>query len=103
MVYRQIDVVVIPSIYEALSIVATEAMMNGKICVISDNTGNAGFITPGENGFVFRNGDQEDLSEKIVWCIEHRDKLREIGENARKVYEANFTMKKMGDRLVQLP
>lgn len=103
MVYRQIDVVVIPSIYEALSIVATEAMMNGKICVISDNTGNAGFITSGENGFVFRNGDQEDLSEKIVWCIEHRDRLREIGENARKVYEANFTMKKMGDRLVQLP
>lgn len=102
-IYQQIDVVVVPSMYEALSIVVTEAMMNEKICIVSDNTGNAKLITPGENGFVFRNGDKEDLANKIAWCIEHRDRLKSIGKRARKVYEANFTMEQMGDRLERLP
>lgn len=98
-IYDQIDVVVIPSMYETLSIVGTEAMMNGKICIVSDSTGIAKFITPGKNGFVFRNGDKEDLADKIALCIEHRGKSQNIGRNARKVYEANFTLEKMGDRL----
>lgn len=102
-IYQRIDVVVVPSMYEALSIVATEAMMNGKICIVSSNTGNAKYIATGENGFVFRNGDQNDLAEKISWCISHRDRLWRIGKNARKVYEANFTLEKMGNRLERLP
>lgn len=101
-IYQQIDVVVVPSIYEALPMVATEAMMNGKICVVSDTTGSVSYITSGKNGFVFRNGDQKNLEEKISWCISHRDKLQDIGQKARKVYEDNFTMKGFGDRLERL-
>lgn len=102
-IYQQIDAVVVPSMYEALSIVATEAMMNGKICIVSSNTGIAKYIATGKNGFVFQNGDKNDLAEKIKWCIGHRDRLRGIGKDARKVYETNFTLEKMGDRLERLP
>lgn len=100
--YRNIDVVVVPSVYETMSIVATEAMMRGKICIVSDSAGIAGYITSGENGFVFRNEDAEDLAEKISWCIEHRDELPRIGRNARRVYENYFSMEEFGDRLEQL-
>lgn len=100
--YRSIDVVVVPSIYETMSIVATEAMMRGKSCIVSDSAGIAGYITSGENGYVFRNEDAEDLAEKISWCIEHRDELPRIGKNARRVYETYFSMEEFGDRLEQL-
>lgn len=97
--YRDIDVVVVPSVYETMSIVATEAMMRGKICIVSDNVGIAEYITSGENGFVFRNENAEDLAEKMSWCIEHRDELPSIGRKAREVYEDYFSMKEFGDRL----
>lgn len=101
--YRSIDVVVVPSVYETMSIVATEAMMRGKICIVSDSTGIAEYITSGENGFVFRNENAEDLAEKMSWCIEHRDRLPCIGRRARSVYEEHFSMERFGDRLEQLP
>lgn len=100
--YRHIDVVVVPSVYETMSIVATEAMMRGKICIVSDNAGIAGYIISGENGFVFQNENAEDLAEKMSWCIEHRDELPRIGRNARRVYEDHFSMEKFGDRLERL-
>lgn len=103
LVYQDIDVVVVPSVYETMSIVATEAMMRGKICIVSDSAGIAGYINPGENGFVFGNGNTEDLAEKISWCVEHRDRLPCIGRRARSVYEEHFSMERFGDRLEQLP
>jgi 3-methyladenine DNA glycosylase Tag len=33
------------------------------------------------------------------WCVENRDKLDAIGQNARKTYEAYFSMEKFGERL----
>ncbi len=101
--YQDIDVVVVPSVYETMSIVATEAMMRGKICIVSDSTGIAGYIASGENGFVFGNGNAEDLAEKMSWCMEHRDELPRIGIKARRVYEEHFSMERFGDRLEQLP
>lgn len=98
-IYRHIDVVVVPSVYETVSISAVEAMMHGRTCIVSDAAGIAEYIVQGENGFVFRSGDGEDLADKIRWCINHRDKLCNIGKRARKVYEDCFTMQKMGDRL----
>lgn len=97
--YEKIDVVVVPSICETMSIVATEAMMRGKICIVSDSAGIAEYIISGENGFVFQNENAENLAEKIVWCIEHRDDLPRIGMNARRVYENYFSMEEFGDRL----
>lgn len=101
--YQCIDVVVVPSIYDSLPIVATEAMMNGKVCIVSDSAGTAQYITPGENGFVFSNNNGDELREKLEWCIENKNKLKEIGERARKIFEENFTLEALGDRLVELP
>lgn len=97
--YQHIDVVVVPSVYETLSISAIEAMMHRRTCIVSDAAGIAEYIVQGENGFIFRNGDGEDLADKIRWCINYRDKLCNIGKRAREVYEACFTVQKMGDSL----
>ena len=33
----------------------------------------------------------EKLAEKIKWCVEHQDNLKEIGACARTIYEEHFT------------
>lgn len=98
-VYEKIDVLVCTSWQDSLPIVVTEAMMHGKICIVSDSTGMADYISNGQNGFIFKTGDVEDLSDKMKWVFHNKEKLQQIGVNARVVYEKYFTMDYFGDQL----
>lgn len=97
--YDRTDVVIIPSRRDSLPIVATEAMMLKKTCIISDSIGTAKYIKHKFNGLVFKNEDIKELSKAINWCLENRRFLKTIAENARKTYEESFTMEKFGDRV----
>lgn len=90
--YGILDVVVVPSRQETVSMAAVEAMMMGKVCIVSDNTGIAEYIKQGKNGFVFHSENVEELNELMLWCYQHQECLKEIGVNARKTYEQNFSM-----------
>lgn len=98
-VFKKIDVVVCPSLEDSLPIVATEAMMYGKICIVSDRTGTANFIEDGENGLICKAGDPTDLCEKMKWVMQNRKKLKAMGRKARKIYEKHFTLDAFGERL----
>lgn len=97
--YRDIDVLVIASAQETMSLVATEAMMYGKTCIICDVAGMAEYVRHGENGLICRTGDADSLAEQLTYCIENRDMLDMFGKEARKTYCKNFTMEAFGDRL----
>lgn len=89
--YEKFDVVVCPSRMDPMPVVITEGLMNRKVCIASTQTGSAGLITDGVNGFVCE-VNKESLMEKISWIIEHKDELDDIRENARKIYENNFSL-----------
>ena len=89
--YKNIDVVVCPSRMDPMPVVITEGLMNNKICIASEATGSAGLITDGKNGFVCETNAQS-LAEKMGWIIDHKDEMDNIREEARKVYEENFSM-----------
>lgn len=98
-IYPQIDIVVCPSREDSLPIVMTEAMMYRKPCIASDGTGTADYINNGINGFICKTEDAKDLSEKMRYFINHREKIENMGQEARKVYEEYFTMDKFANRL----
>ena len=98
-IYPQIDVVVNPSRQDSLPTVVAEGMMYGKVCITTNVTGMAQYIHDGENGFVCDVESVDALCEKIRWIISNKDKLSEIGGNARKTYITYFTMDKFGERL----
>ena len=97
--YKSVNVLVCPSLEDPLPIVATESMMWGKPCIVSDGTGTEQYIEDGKNGFICRTGDTEDLCEKMRWIIHNQEKLPEIGRKAREIYEAHFSMESFGERL----
>ena len=86
------DVMVCPSREDPMPTVAAEAMMYSVPCILSNAAGTAAYITEGENGFVFPNGDVWELVKKLSWCIENRSRLAQMGGEARRVYEENFSM-----------
>lgn len=90
--YNEIDVLVVASREDMLPMVATEAMMFEKVCIVSDATGTINYIKEYENGLIFPKENADELAEKMLWCIENQDKLKSIGKQARKTYEQNFSM-----------
>ena len=101
-VYSEIDIVIIPSRRDSMSLVATEAMMMKRPCIVSDTIGMAGFIKHKYNGLIFENENGEELAERICWCLENKDALKVIAENARKTYEEHFTMQKFEDNVMDV-
>lgn len=97
--YSQIDIVVVPSSQETMSLVATEAMMYGKVCILSDIAGMAEYVKHGENGLIFRSNAVDDLVKQMSYCVDNEDKLMKLRENARKTYIRFFSMDVLGDRV----
>ena len=90
--WKDIDVLVVASREDMLPIVATEAMMMGKTCILSNVTGTVDYIKDYESGLIFSVLDSDELAERMQWCINHKDELDLNGKSAREVYEKNFSM-----------
>lgn len=99
MFYENIDVLVCPSRDDPMPIVVTQAMAHEKVCVVSENVGQAEFIKQYDNGFVFTGEDASALMRIIKWLIDNRKDTDKIGRAARKIYEKEFSEKVMEQKL----
>lgn len=98
-VYSWTDIIIVPSRRDSLPLVAAEAMMLKKPCIISDAVGTAAYIKHGHNGLIFKSEDREELAGLICWCLENKAEMASLAENARETYEKWFTMDKFRDRI----
>jgi glycosyltransferase involved in cell wall biosynthesis len=55
--------------------------------LVSDIPGNREWIEDGVNGWLFRDGDVDDLAEKIMHAIKSKRSFNRIGKAARKTAE----------------
>ncbi len=91
-IYPQITAVLVPSRDDILPIVAVEAMMNYKGCIISENNDIAHYVHENDAGFVCSVHDKNAWAERMKWVINHRDEWREMGKRGRSIYEQVFSM-----------
>lgn len=96
------DVMICPSREDPMPTVAAEAMMYRVPCLVSDATGTASYIEPEVNGLVFQSGDDQELAGKICWCVEHCDRLADMGARARETYDRQFSMPAFERRVEEL-
>ena len=97
MMYNIMDILVVPSRQETMSLVAMEAMMYGKVCIVSEKVGIAEYIKNGKNGYLFT--DEENLTDILHQCIFQRENLKLLGPEARKTYLKYFTVKECGKKI----
>lgn len=100
--YTKIDIALIPSREETMSLVAIEAMQHGKVCIVSDITGIAEYIKDGENGFVFESENREIFASKIHWCIKNKRAIKSMGEKSLLIYEKYFSMESFEKNLIHI-
>lgn len=96
------DIFILPSNYEGMPNSLMEALALGKICISTDCPigGPRELIRNGENGFLIRTGNQEDLEEKIIYSIKNREKLSALRNQAiedSKDYQLSIISKKWMD------
>ncbi len=98
--YHMADLYISPSHVDGSSVTLMEALASGLPCLVSNIAGNREWIEDGVNGWSFRDGDVEDLAEKISQAIQNRKSFKKIGEAARKTAEQKADWKKNFGKLL---
>jgi L-malate glycosyltransferase len=99
--YHMADLYISPSHVDGSSVSLMEALASGLPCLVSDIPGNKEWIENGVNGWLFRDGDVEDLARKILSALENRKSFKKIGESARKTAEEKADWKKNFGKLLE--
>ena len=87
-----------PGVAELQSLVTMEAMASGLPVIGADAVALPHLITNGENGYLFRPGNSQDLARKLEKVLKD-EKLRvRMGQNSLKLIQAH-DMKKIMEQV----
>jgi glycosyltransferase involved in cell wall biosynthesis len=93
--YQQMDILLMPTVREGLSLAVLEAMACALPVVASNCSSLPEQIDDGQGGFLCPVGDVNSFAEKINLLAESPDLRRAMGEYNRSKVEKVFTLKRM--------
>ncbi|NTW83844.1 MAG: glycosyltransferase family 4 protein [Chlorobiaceae bacterium] len=85
-----VDITVIPSPLEGMSMSAIESMATGRPIVATSGGGLIDIITEGVSGIIVNPEDIEDLAEGILRLLE--SDYRKIGQESRRIAQEQFDL-----------
>lgn len=97
--YQQIDVGLLTSFGEGLPRALLEPMACGRPVICTDVKGSREAVLEGKTGFILPLGDPQRLADKMLWCIEHRQQLEQLGANARQHVVKHYSEQDVLERL----
>ena len=89
--YRKSTICIIPSLWENHPFVLLEAMSCGKPVIASNAGGMAEIIDHGKDGILVPPGSPQLLADNIVDILKNDEKRKNLGENARKKMESQYS------------
>ena len=92
--YQMADIYISPSHVDGSSVSLMEALASGLPCLVSDIPGNREWISEGVNGWLFRDGNADDLAGKISQAVQARSSFKKISASARKTAEQKADWKR---------
>ena len=100
--YHMADLYISPSHVDGSSVSLMEALACGLPCLVSDIPANKEWVFENENGWLFRDGDADNLAEKILAAMNQREKMPEIGRASRRSAEVRADWKKNAEALMNV-
>jgi len=88
--------------YECLPISIIEAFACGTPVIASRLGAMTEIIDEERTGLLYNPGDSDDLISKVKWAWSHPDKIKQMGIEARKEYEAKYTAVKNYKLLLEI-
>jgi glycosyltransferase involved in cell wall biosynthesis len=93
-----LDVFVLPSLSEGLSLALLEAMASGKPVVATRVGGNPELVDHGKTGFLVQPEDAKDLAANLLKLLSDPGMMQQFGRQAAERVSQHFSMKQMVDR-----
>jgi len=93
---------VLASFTEGLSNSIMEYMLLAKPVVATDCAGSQELVLEGETGFLVPPQDPHALAERIAYLLDNPDDARRMGQAGKKHIEANFSLKTMVDKTINI-
>ncbi len=88
-VYERLDVVAFPSHFDSPGRPVFEAAFSAVPAVVAVANPQPDTLVDGETGIAVPVRDVRKLADAIIYFADHRDEVRRMGYNARKLAEAN--------------
>lgn len=101
-IYSVIDIMVLPSRIEAFMLVAIEAMMMGCCVVRSDTGGASEQIVHGQSGFIFENGNVNQLVQYLEYLIQNPSEIQSMSKAGQKNALEKFTSEIMAKKTLDV-
>ncbi len=100
--YKEIDLLVIPSLSEGLPFVMLEAMALCTPVLATDVGAISKVIKEGENGWIVEAGNEKTLRQKLTSIITERDNLQLMGERAQQSLTPQFMIERQQAEMASL-
>lgn len=97
--YQSADALVFPTLSDGFGMVMLEAMIHGLPVIGGTASAAPDVITNEVDGLIIPSGDKMSLEKAISWSLDNRDKLSEMGENARVLVKSKYLSSHYYDRL----
>ena len=102
-IYNSIaDIVVIPSLMEAVSLSALEAMACGKVVIGTNVGGLPQIIKNGKTGILVPPANEKALANAIYNLLNNCELCNEIGKKARKLVAAEYSWKQVAIKTLDI-
>jgi len=98
--YHMADIYISPSHVDGSSVTLLEALASGLPCIVSDIPGNKEWIEDGVNGWLFNDGNADDLANKILFAFKHKRSFPKMSKAARATAEERADWKKNFGKLL---
>ena len=96
------DVCVLSTFTEGISNSILEYMAMGKPVIATDGGGTNEIVEPGKTGYLVKESDPKDLSDKIQFLLNNESIRIEMGSEGKKRIEECFSIEKMKLRYIAL-
>ncbi|MBO5057625.1 MAG: glycosyltransferase family 4 protein [Lachnospiraceae bacterium] len=87
---KNIDIALVCSKNEALGRVTIESMLGDILVIGADSGGTAEIIQDRKTGYLYRPEDENDLAEKVIFALSHKEEVKAIVRQAKAYAKENF-------------
>lgn len=99
--YSMCSVYVLPSYREGMPRTVLEAMAMGRPIITTDTQGCRETVVDGENGFLVPIRNSNAVAEKMIWFIEHSEKISEMGRQSYQYAKEKFDVRRVNDDMMR--